>query len=75
MTGQEARTEKWWAVTFRGTAEMVVWVKAERADEAKARADAVLYEDATDVEFVKGRPYTLKAKPAPDYVPPEEYPA
>lgn len=63
---------KWYAVTYRGTAEMTVWVKAESATDAKRAAEDVEYEDATPVEFVKGRPYTMKAKPAPDYLPPEE---
>jgi len=63
--------KKWWAVTYRGTAEMIVWVKAESATDAKAQAEDVQYDDATQVEFVKGRPYTMKARPAPDYTPEE----
>jgi len=61
----------WWAVTFRSQAEMTVWVEADSAAEAKRLADDTEYEDATDVEFVRGRPYTLKAKPAPTYTPPD----
>jgi hypothetical protein len=65
--------EQWFAVTYRGTAEMTVWVRAESASDAKAKAEDVQYEDATSVEFVKGKPYTMKAAPAPDYTPPEEW--
>jgi hypothetical protein len=64
---------KWYTVTFRGTAEMVVWVEAESATEARQLADDAEYDDATDVEFVKGKPYTMKAKLALDYAPPEEW--
>jgi hypothetical protein len=63
----------WYAVTYRGTAEMVVWVEAESATEAKAKAENVEYEDATQVEFVKGKPYTMKAKPDPDHKPTEDW--
>jgi len=62
---------RWWAVTYRGTAEMVVWVQADSAADARRAAEAVEYDDASDVEFVKGRPYTMKARLAPDYEPPE----
>lgn len=64
---------KWYEVTFRGPATMTVWVEAESAADARRAADDAEYEDATAVEFVKGRPYTLKAKLAPDYSPPEEW--
>jgi hypothetical protein len=61
---------EWFAVTFRAPAEMVVWVLADTPDEARMRAEDVQYEDATDVEFVKGRPYTMKVRRAPEYAPP-----
>lgn len=64
---------KWYSVTFRGTAEMTVWVEAESVADARRAAEEVEYDDATDVEFVKGRPYTMKAKLAPTYEPPERY--
>lgn len=63
----------WYAVTYRATAEMTVWVQADSASEAKARAESVDYEDASPIEFVWGMPYTMKAKPAPDYKPPESW--
>jgi hypothetical protein len=64
---------KWYAVTYRGTAEMVVWVLADTPDEARMRAEEAEYDDASDVEFVKGKPYTMKVRLAPDYTPPERY--
>lgn len=65
---------KWYAVTYRGTAEMTVWVLADTPDEARMRAEDVQYDDASDVEFVKGKPYTMKVRLAPTYAPPDEYP-
>jgi hypothetical protein len=65
--------KQWYAVTFRAPAEMTVWVEAESATEAKRRADNVEYDDATPVEFVRGRPYTMKAKLAPTYHPPDPW--
>lgn len=64
----------WWQVTYRSTAEMTVWVQAESAKEAKAKAENVEYDEATPVEFVRGRPFTMKAKPAPDFEPSEYTP-
>lgn len=64
--------KEWWAVTYRGTAEMVVWIEASSPAEAKLKAEEFEYEDATDVEFVRGKPYTMKARRAPDYQPPDE---
>lgn len=64
---------RWWAVTYRGTAEMVVWVQADSATEAKAAAERTEYDDATPVEFVKGKPYTMKAKPDPNHTPGDDY--
>jgi hypothetical protein len=66
---------KWYAVTYRGTAEMVCWVEASTVSEAKEKAESGEYDDASDIEFVRGRPYTLKAKPAPDFTPSDEYQA
>lgn len=65
-------SSKWYSVTFRGTAEMMVWVEAESAAEARQLADDAEYDEATAVEFVKGRPYTMKARLAPNYEPPEK---
>jgi hypothetical protein len=64
---------KWYSVTFRGTAEMVVWVLADTPDEARMRAEDVQYEDQTEVEFVKGKAYTMKVRRDPTYAPPERY--
>ena len=64
---------KWYAATYRGTAEMTCWVQADSPTDARRAAEDVEYEDMTDVEFVKGRPYTMKVKPAPEYRPPEEW--
>ena len=64
---------RWWSVTFRSTAEMTVWVQATDAADARRAADNVEYDDASDVEFVRGKPYTMKAKLAPTYKPPERY--
>lgn len=55
-------TPKWYDVTFRGTAQMTVRVLADTPDEARMRAEDGYYDDATDIEFVKGRPYTLKVR-------------
>jgi len=65
--------KRWWQVTYRGTAEMTVWVQADDAADARAQAEACEYDDASDVEFVRDKPYTMKAKLAPDYTPPERY--
>jgi hypothetical protein len=59
----------WWQVTYRGTAEMVVWVHAETRQDAFTAAEDGDYEEASPVEFVRGRPYTMKAQLAPDYTP------
>ncbi len=53
-----------WLVTYRGTAEMVVWVEADTVADAKRAAENGDYEDVSQIEFVKGRPYTMKVKPA-----------
>jgi AcrR family transcriptional regulator len=45
-------------------------VYANTPDEARMRAEDVQDEDATDVEFMKGKPYTMKVRRAPEYVPP-----
>ena len=66
----EVRT-KWYAVTYRSTAEMTVWVLADSPDEARIRAEDVQYDDASDVEFVRGKPYTMKVRLAPTYAPPD----
>lgn len=68
-------SKKWYAVTYRGTAEMVVWVEAKSANDAKDMAELGQYDDATAVEFVKGKPYTMKARLAPDHVPGDDYAA
>jgi hypothetical protein len=65
--------EKWYTVTYRGPAEMVVWVLAETPEGARQRAEDGNYDDASDVEFIKGKPYTMKVMVAPTYVPPERY--
>lgn len=68
-----APATKWYSVTFRCTAEMVVWVLADTPEEARMRAEDAEYDDATDIEFVKNKPYTMKVRLAPTYSPPEEY--
>lgn len=65
---------KWYTVTYRGTAEMTVWVLADTPDGARMRAEEGKYDEAADAEFVKGKPYTMKVRVAPDYAPPDEYP-
>jgi hypothetical protein len=50
---------------------MTAWVLAETPEEARQRAEDGNYEDATDIEFLKGRPYTMKVRTAPDYNPPD----
>lgn len=52
---------------------MTCWVRAESPSDARRAAENVEYEDMTDVEFVKGKPYTMKVKRADDYSPPEEW--
>ena len=64
---------KWYTVTYRGTAEMTVWVLADTPDEARMRAEDAEYDDATQVEFVRGKRYTTKVRVAPNYAPPDEY--
>lgn len=58
-------TSKWYAVTYRAEAEMTVMVLADTPDEARMRAEDGQYEDATDIAFLKGRPYTIKVRVAP----------
>lgn len=53
---------KWYTVTYRGTAEMTVWVLAETPENARQRAEDGDYDDASQVEFVKGKPYTMKVR-------------
>jgi hypothetical protein len=62
---------KWYTVTYRAPAEMVVWVLAKTPDDARMRAEEGQYDDATDIEFLKGRAYTMKVKRAPNYEPPD----
>jgi hypothetical protein len=62
---------KWYTVTYRGTAEMEVWVLADTPENARQRAEDGNYDDATPVEFVRGKPYTMKVRIAPDYEPPD----
>jgi len=57
---------KWYSVTYRGTAEMQVWVLADTPEQARQRAEDGNYEDATQIEFVKGKPYTMKVRLAPE---------
>jgi len=64
---------KWYTVTWRGTAEMTAWVLAETPESARERAEDGNYDDASDIEFLKGKPYTMKVRLAPDYEPPERY--
>jgi hypothetical protein len=61
--------KRWWSVTYRGTAEMVVWVKAESAEDAKAAAENGNYEEATQIEWAENKRYTMRANLAPDYQP------
>ena len=65
--------EHWFAVTYRAPAEMTVWVRAKNKTQAKERAEDGQYDDATPVEFVRGRPYTMKVRWAPDFEPSEEF--
>lgn len=58
--------EKWYEVTFRGPAEMTVLVLAETPESARQRAEDGNYEDSSDVEFLKGKPYTMKIRVARD---------
>lgn len=53
---------KWYTVTFRGTAEMTVQVLADTPEEARQRAEDGNYEDSTDIEFVKWKPYTARVR-------------
>jgi hypothetical protein len=62
---------KWYTVTYRGTAEMTVWVLADTPDEARMRAEEAEYDEASPVEFVRGKPYTMKVRNAPDFQPEE----
>jgi len=64
---------KWYAVTYRGTAEMVVWVLANSPKQARMSAEEGNYDDASDVEFVRGKPYTMKVRLAPDHKPRDNY--
>ena len=59
---------RWYTVTYRGAAEMVVRVLAETPEDARQRAEDGDYEDMTDIQFVRGAPYTTKVRlaPAPD---------
>ena len=61
-------TREWWAVTFRAPAEMVVWVQADNAADAKRAAEEGEYDEATPIEFIK-KSYALKARRDPDFDP------
>ena len=65
--------DRWYSVTYRGTAEMTVWVEADSAQAAKQKAEDGEYEHVTPIEFVKGRPYTMKTRKLPPDVNPEEW--
>lgn len=65
-------SSKWYAVTYRGTAEMVVWVQSDSPENARSAAENGDYEEASAVEFVKGKTYTMKVKLAPNHVPGNE---
>lgn len=64
---------KWYTVTYRGTAEMVTWVLADTPEDARQRAEDGDYNDASQVEFVKDKPYTMKVRVAPEYIPDDMY--
>lgn len=64
---------KWYTVTYRAVAEMTVWVQADSPTAARQAAEDAEYDDQTQIEFVRGKPYTMKVKRAPDYKPPEEW--
>ncbi len=59
---EQTRRDAAWAVTFRGTAELTYYVEAGSAAEAKAKAKNGDVLDSSDIEFVKGCPYTTKAR-------------
>lgn len=54
--------DKWYEVIFRGTAEMKVLVLADSPESARQRAEDGNYEESSDIEFVRGKPYTMKVR-------------
>ena len=52
----------WYTITYRGTAEMTVRVLADSPEDARQRAEDGDYEDESDIQFLKGRPYTTKVR-------------
>jgi hypothetical protein len=60
---------KWYTVTWRGTAEMVVCVLANTPEDACQRAEDGYYEEVSEIEFLNGEPFTTKVRVAePDEV-------
>lgn len=45
MKRSSSTQKRWYAVTYRGTAEMTVWVEAESATDAKAKDENVEYDE------------------------------
>lgn len=60
--------EKWYEVTYRAPAEMTVLVLASSPESARQRAEDGNYDDASQVEFLRGKPYTMKVRLARDSV-------
>lgn len=53
---------RWYTVTYRGTAEMVVRLLAETPEDARQRAEDGNYEEAADITWVPNEPYTVKVR-------------